>query len=137
MWGRGKGGEMDQLIEMEGARVFVFARQGSLLQSERDASDFMSAAWPQQADFLAIPADRLGPDFLTLGTRVAGEVFQKLVTYRFRCAIVGDISDALDRSQALRDFVRETNRGSSVWFVADLEQLRAKLSAAKTLQSHG
>jgi hypothetical protein len=101
---------MDQLIEMEEARVLVFARQGSLLQSERDASDFMSAAWSQLADFLAIPADRLGPHFLTLGTRVAGEVFQKFVTYRLRCAIVGDISGALDRSQPLRDFVRETNR---------------------------
>jgi hypothetical protein len=115
---------MDQLIEIEGARVLKFARDGSQLKSATDADGFLSAAWSQQADVLAIPVDRLGPDFLKLSTRVAGEVFQKFVTYRLRCAIVGDITHELESSPALRDLVRETNRGNSLWFVSDIDQLR-------------
>jgi Domain of unknown function (DUF4180) len=133
----GKGGEVDQLIEIEGVRVLVFARQGSLLQCGGDANDFLSAAWSQRADFLAIPSGRLGTDFLKLSTRVAGEVFQKFVTYRLRCAIVGDVSEALESSQALRDFVRETNKGNSVWFVADIDELKAKLFTAEACRPEG
>nr|WP_280954131.1 DUF4180 domain-containing protein [Mesorhizobium loti] len=34
---------------------------------------------------------------------------------------------ALERSGPLRDFVRETNKGKSIWFVSDFEALREKL----------
>jgi Domain of unknown function (DUF4180) len=119
---------MDQLIEIEETRVLMFAREGSLFQSAGDANDFISAAWSQQANLLAIPLERLGSDFLRLSTRVAGEVFQKFVTYRIRCAIVGDITAAIESSHALRDFVRETNKGNSVWFVSGLEELGARLA---------
>jgi hypothetical protein len=122
---------MDQLIEIGGMRVLIFSQQGSLLQSAGDANDFLSVAWSRQADLLAIPAERLGPEFLRLSTRVAGEVFQKFVTYRLRCAIVGDISGLLESSQSLRDFVGETNRGDSVWFVADMAELKTKLAAVE------
>ena len=50
-----------------------------------------------------------------------------MVNYRLKCAIVGDIREALARSGPLRDFVRETNKGNSIWFVPDFEALREKL----------
>jgi hypothetical protein len=107
------------------------ARQGFPLQTAEDANDFLSMAWSQRADLLAIPEERLGADFLRLSSRVAGEVFQKFVNYQLRCAIVGDITTALNSSESLQDFVRETNKGSAIWFVADLDQLRAKVAAVK------
>ena len=58
-----------------------------------------------------------------------GEVIQKFVNYRLRLAFVGDIGVAVAASDALRDFVRESNRGRHVWFVADMAALEAKLSA--------
>lgn len=76
---------------------------------------------------VAIPLARLGPDFLRLSSGVAGEVLQKLVNYRFQVAVVGDVSDAVARSAPLRDFVRESNRGRTVWFVEDLAGLAEKL----------
>jgi hypothetical protein len=48
------------------------------------------------------------------------------VNYGLRLAVVGDISELLERSGALRDFVRESNRGRQVWFVADEAELAAR-----------
>jgi hypothetical protein len=55
-------------------------------------------------------------------------VLQKLVNYRFRIAVLGDVSAATADSEPLRDFIRESNRGTTVWFLDDLAALEAKLS---------
>lgn len=118
---------MSRLIEIGGTRVLLFASTGPLLASPGDSNDFIGEAWSVSADLLAIPIERLGPDVLNLRTRVGGEIFQKFANYRLRCAIVGDISAALEGSGALRDFVREANDGPALWFVPDIDQLRARL----------
>jgi len=79
---------------------------------------------------VVLPADWLGDEFFRLSTRVAGEVVQKLLDYGLRVAIVGDISDRMAASEALRDWVRECNRGRQVWFVKDLKELADRLAPA-------
>jgi len=64
-----------------------------------------------------------------LSTGVAGEVIQKFVNYQVRLAIVGDVALAASRSQPLSDFIAESNRGRHVWFVADMDDLAARLAA--------
>ena len=59
---------------------------------------------------------------------LAGEVMQKFVNYQRQVVILGDLAEAVAASDALRDFVRESNRGRSVWFVADRAELEAKLA---------
>lgn len=78
---------------------------------------------------MAVPLPRLGPDFLRLSTGVAGQVLQKLVNYRFQIAVLGDVTGAAAQSEPLCDFIRESNRGTTVWFVDDLAALQAKLGA--------
>ena len=73
------------------------------------------------------PGVATGPGFLTLSTRIAGEVIQKFVTYGFQVAFVGDVSAAVAASNALRDFVCESNRGRHVWFVNDFDALTVHL----------
>ncbi|MBE1202885.1 DUF4180 domain-containing protein [Aminobacter carboxidus] len=114
---------MTQIVEIGKSRVLRFSQNGPVLGTPADANDFISEAWSNEADFLAIPVDRLGPDFLKLSSGVAGEVFQKFVNYGLGCAVVGDITQALNGSGALRDFVRETNKGKSIWFVSDFDEL--------------
>ncbi|MDG2523460.1 DUF4180 domain-containing protein [Caulobacter segnis] len=109
-------------------RVLVFSPHGPLLAAESDANDFISAAWSHEAEWLVIPTARLGPDFLRLSTRIAGLVIQKFVNYRLNVAIVGDISTEIAGSDALRDFVHESNLGPSVWFVPDLAALERGLA---------
>ena len=41
--------------------------------------------------------------------------------------MLGDVTGPVAVSTALRDFVREANRGRTVWFLADLDELAARL----------
>lgn len=93
-----------------------------------DALELMSAAWSHHADLLAIPAERLGEEFLRLRSGVAGEFVQKFVTCGMRLVVIGDIPRHINTSAALRDFVYESNKGQHLWFVPDLNQLAARLS---------
>lgn len=119
---------MSELITIGNVRVLKLAGAGAALERASDANLLLEQAFSADAEFLVIPVERLGPDFLKLSTGVAGEVFQKFVNYRLRCAIVGDIGEAVMASRSLGDFVRETNNGESIWFVADFEDLCARLS---------
>jgi len=113
---------------LNGVSVIVCAAEGPPLDGERAATDIIGDAFGTGARVVAIPTERLGAGFLTLSTRIAGDVIQKFVNYGFQVAFVGDISDAVAASGALRDFVRESNRGRHVWFVADMDELAAKLT---------
>ncbi|WP_288195011.1 DUF4180 domain-containing protein [uncultured Phyllobacterium sp.] len=118
----------DDVIEMHGLRVLLFAGEGDKLAAARDANTFLSETWAQDATLAVIPVSRLGDDFLDLKTRIAGEVIQKFVNYQIRLAILGDISAWADTSKPLRDFVYETNRGRSLWFIRDLAELEQRLA---------
>ena len=120
----------DAVSEIAGHAVWRCAADGPPLISERSATDLIGDAMGAGARVVVIPVSRLEPGFLTLSTRIAGEVIQKFVNYGFQVAFVGDVSDAVAASDALRDFIRESNRGRHVWFVADLVALEVKLAAA-------
>jgi hypothetical protein len=100
---------------------------GPAIRTGGDALDLMFST---EAEWIALPVERLDPAFFDLSTGIAGEIAQKLVNYRRRLAVVGDIGEHLERSGALRDFVRESNRGRQLWFVADAAELEARLADA-------
>ncbi len=112
-----------------GHAVYVCAQEGPSLADDHGLSGLIGDLYGAGAGIAAIPLARLGPDFLRLGTGVAGHVLQKLVNYRFQVAILGDVADAVEKSEPLRDFVRESNRGTTVWFLDDLPTLEARLAA--------
>ncbi len=118
----------DLLQERAGVSVLVCDPAGPPIATERDALDLIGAAF-LDATAVAVPADRLDPSFFSLGTRFAGEVMQKFVNYRLRLVVVGDISQHLAASAALRALVAESNRHDHVWFVPDLDALDARLRA--------
>lgn len=111
-----------------GSTLVWLCAAGAPLDGEQAALDLIGEAYGSGATLIAIPASRLAPGFLTLSTRIAGGVIQKFVNYGFQVAFLGDISGPVAASDALRDFVRESNRGPHVWFLADLEALAAKLA---------
>jgi hypothetical protein len=116
--------------DLAGTRVYVCQDEGPSLADDRNLSDLIGELYGSGARLVAIPLARLGPDFLRLTTGVAGQVLQKLVNYQFQIAVLGDVSAAVATSTPLRDFVRESNRRQTVWFVADLAALEAKLAPA-------
>jgi hypothetical protein len=113
---------------INGITVLQYATDGALLASERDAVELVNEAFNAHAQLVAVPVERFDDMFFHLSTRIAGEFIQKVVTYRVQLAILGDISEHVNTSTALRDFVYESNRGDHVWFLADESALRERLS---------
>ena len=118
---------VERSIELHGVRLLECDAEGTPLRNNRELNDLISTAWEHRAKMVAIPVARLGDDFFRLRTGIAGEIVQKIVQYHLRLAIVGDISRYVDESTALRDFVRESNRGDQIWFVAHREELEERL----------
>jgi hypothetical protein len=116
-----------QVAEIAGVRAYVCDAAGPTLD-ERLAADIIGDTFGGGVRLVVIPTSRLSPAFLDLKTRLAGEVLQKFVNYQRQVAIVGDVSQAVANSNALCDFIRESNRGRSVWFVADLAELEVRLA---------
>ncbi|GAA2253417.1 MULTISPECIES: DUF4180 domain-containing protein [Kitasatospora] len=118
----------DILQQLEGTPVLVCAPDGAPLSGEREATDLIGNGAYQGAAWVAVPVERLTDDFFRLRTRVAGDIVQKFANYRLGLAVIGDISRHVSVSTALEDFVRESNRGRQLWFLSDLDALRARLA---------
>ncbi|MEV6629338.1 DUF4180 domain-containing protein [Actinoplanes sp. NPDC051470] len=117
----------DQVIERRnGTPVLVCAAEGPRISTPQDALDVIGGAFGQ-ADVVAIPAGRLDDSFFQLRSGLAGEIMQKFVNYHIRLAVLGDIGAHVAASDALRDLVRESNRGRHIWFVTDLDELDSHL----------
>ena len=93
-----------------------------------EAADLVGSALEVGARWIALSAAGLPEGFLDLSSGVAGEIAQKCVNYRIGLAVLGDIRPAMERSGALRDWVRECNNGGQVWFLADDAELAARLA---------
>jgi hypothetical protein len=116
-----------QCYDLEGVRVLQCESAGSRIRTAADAVDLIAAAASLSARLIVIPVQRLGDDFFHLKTRIAGEILQKFATYHLRVVVIGDISAYLSDSVPLQDFVRECNRGSQIWFVANAVELQQRL----------
>lgn len=108
--------------------ILYLDRSGTLLASESDALDLVGDAYGMDASVVVVPLARLHPDFFDLSTRIAGEFVQKLVNYRIRLVIEGDISLLTNTSEPLRAFVAESNRGPHIWFVPDRLSLQDRIA---------
>ena len=105
--------------QVAGKTVAELAPDGPSVTSEQGALDLMGEAYGVDFDWLAIPRSRLAPEFFDLKTGLAGAVLQKLTNYQVHVVILGDISARIAASNALRDFVRECNRGGNIRFADD------------------
>lgn len=124
-----------QVIDLAGRRVLLAAGFGApedqrvLVASERDGTDLIGEALGAGAEFIAVPAGRLSPEFFVLRTGLAGAILQKITNYRLGFAVVGGVPAAALESEALRAFILESNRRGEVLFVADMAELEARLGA--------
>jgi hypothetical protein len=105
----------------------VLESRGPLVGSPESALDIIGDTFMTPIETVAIPVERLDPDFFVLRTGMAGEFVQKFVNYRKRLVIVGDVSEQAEASAPLRDWIRESNRREDLWFVADVDDLAERL----------
>ncbi|MET7418793.1 DUF4180 domain-containing protein [Dactylosporangium sp. NPDC005555] len=112
---------------LHGLATLILPEDGPAVGTELDAGDLVGAALEHDAELLVVPAARIAAEFWTLRTGVAGEILQKLVNYRVRLAVVGDITAPVEASTALSDLVRESNRRRDAWFLPDIAALDERL----------
>ena len=122
----------ERCYEFHETRIFQCATEGEPLRTDRDAAEVINSAFNHRARFVVLPIERLDDDFFRLKTRIAGEVLGKFAVYKFRVAIVGDISRYVAESDSLRDFVYECNRGAQIWFVKDRAELHERLLLSRS-----
>ncbi|MFE9418498.1 DUF4180 domain-containing protein [Streptomyces griseofuscus] len=116
------------LVTLHDTRVLRCAPDGPPLDGERAALDLIGDAFGQGAQLVEVPVARIAQEFFRLRSGVAGAVVQKFVNYRVRLAVVGDISAHIEASDALRDFVHESNRGDQLWFLPDTDAVTERLA---------
>ncbi|PPK66823.1 DUF4180 domain-containing protein [Actinokineospora auranticolor] len=108
--------------------VLRCAADGPLLTTADDANDLIGEAWGAGATAVVLPVERLDERFFRLSTGFAGAFIGKFVNYRLVLVVVGDIAAHLERSEALRAFVAEANRGRQFWFAADAAEAETRLA---------
>lgn len=117
---------MTTLLNWGDKHVLMLAPEGPEIDSSQRATDLIGEAAFSGASVIAVPVSRLGSVFFQLRSGLAGEIVQKAVNYRLQLAVIGDISEHLAASSALRDWVREANRGREIWFEPSLDSLAAR-----------
>jgi hypothetical protein len=114
--------------EHGGLRVQYLDPEGAVIATNEDTSDLIGNAWADDAHVIAVPVSRLDPTFFDLSSGVLGEVTQKVVNYRLKLAIIGDIGAVVAASRPLADYVWESNRGDQIWFFDDEAGLAERLA---------
>ncbi|MCX8074567.1 MAG: DUF4180 domain-containing protein [Clostridia bacterium] len=70
-------------------------------------------------DKIIINKDNIVEEFFDLSTKLAGEILQKIINYKFKIGIVGDFSKYTSKS--LKDFIYECNNGNDIFLVPTKE----------------
>ncbi|MBS1970620.1 MAG: DUF4180 domain-containing protein [Bdellovibrionales bacterium] len=115
------------LHEQGSKRIVEIIADGVVINNAQDALDLLyNLPSPEDRQIIFHKAN-ITPAFFDLKTGIAGEILQKFVNYKIRFAVVGDFQNI--KSEALRAFVIESNRGRQAFFVEDLETAKQKLFA--------
>lgn len=116
-------------IEQHGRRVAVISSQTPVMTDAASALQLiMDARYGADTSLIVMDKRAITEDFFILSRGLAGEILQKFVNYHIKLAIFGDFSSYT--SKPLRDFIYESNKGSSVFFTATEEEAVEKLLAA-------
>jgi len=116
------------IVLQNGYRIAVVQSDELLITDTQSALDFMAAIrYQAETEIIAVNKEAITEDFFVLSTCIAGEILQKFVTYNVKLAIVGDFSGYT--SKPLKDFIYESNHGSHIFFVANIDEAIKKLTS--------
>jgi len=100
-----------------------------VIKDTQSALDLMATVqYETGCDKLIVNKSCVVEDFFILSTGLAGEILQKFVNYHIKLAVVGDFSKYT--SKPLKDFIYESNKGNSIFFVPGVEEAILKLDGA-------
>lgn len=101
--------------------------QSYLISETQDLLDMVGDMVLENCNRIIIREENLNPDFFRLPTGLAGDILQKASNYRIKMAIVGDFPKFTSKN--LQDFIRESNRGNSIYFTGSFDEALNKLTS--------
>ena len=114
-------------IEANGIGISVVKSDAVCISDGQTALDFFMSMYYETSDhYIVINKEALAEDFFVLSTKVAGDVLQKMINYRFKLAVVGDFTGYTSKS--LNDFIYESNKGKDIFFVSTVDEAVERLS---------
>ncbi|MCK9393315.1 MAG: DUF4180 domain-containing protein [Candidatus Paceibacterota bacterium] len=114
------------ILQFNGVDIAELVSSGIEISKPQDAVDLMAKCMPSRTTRVIVNEKNIIPEFFDLKTKIAGEILQKFATYRFKIAIVGDFSKY--ESNALKDFIYESNKHGEINFVGTVEEGMEKLA---------
>lgn len=119
--------KIDQLLYKGTSIALVTEGEQGFLNSPDTTLDLLAdVRYQTDCDKMVVEKSILPEAWFDLSTRLAGEMLQKFVNYSMKVAIVGDFTSY--DSKALRDFIRESNRGKDIFFAATREEALERLA---------
>ena len=101
-----------------------------LINDAQSALDlFATIRYEADSDRIIIHMNNISESFFDLKTGLAGAILQKIINYQFKIAVIGDFS--VYSSKSLNDFIYETNKGNSIFFLTTVSEAVEKLSTSK------
>jgi len=91
-----------------------------VISSIDDGTELVGNLYYNGFDKVILYEKNIIPAFFDLKTKMAGEILQKFSNYRIRLAIVGDFDHI--KSQSLREFISESNKGRQINFTKNREE---------------
>ncbi|MFT4105776.1 MAG: DUF4180 domain-containing protein [Lacrimispora sp.] len=117
---------MNIVIMGDEQNIAVIRSEDILITDVQSALDLaMTVSYETGIHSLVLPKTCLTNDFFVLSTRLAGEVLQKYINYKFKLAVWGDYS--VYNSKPLHDFIYESNHGKDFFFVGTEAEAIEKL----------
>ena len=110
---------MIKFITANNIKIALPDTEDYLISETQDAVDLLGEAYMENCSRIVVFEKNLNADFFILSKGLAGDILQKFSNYRIKLAIVGDFTKY--KSKSLQDFIRESNKGNSVWFVDNLD----------------
>jgi hypothetical protein len=112
--------------EINNIKIAFPAEENFIISCTQDAVDLLGETGTENCSKIILHERNLHEDFFKLASGLAGDILQKFSNYRFKLAIIGDFSKY--QSKSLQDFIRESNKGNSVFFVDNIDNALSKLT---------
>jgi PadR family transcriptional regulator, regulatory protein AphA len=111
-----------QKISVDNKSYLECLSDGQVLRTDADILDLVAACGEHLCDRLMVHAGLLPTDFYDLKTGLAGNLLQKLVNYRLRCAFILD--EVLVGNGRFSEMMIESNRGEQFHFCFNVDDAR-------------
>lgn len=115
------------VIVCNGVRIACLEGEEPRIADVETVLDLMMAVkYEHKSVRLVVNKAAFADEIFILSSGLAGEIFQKFITYQVKLAIWGDFSKYT--SKPLKDFLYESNQGKDILFFSTKEEAITQLS---------